>query len=105
MVCGGMTCRRVSTKGQAKRLRKIWHDRFHGRLRTFGARSGSRGPMWPPGAGRAERPAMIRIEDIARPGIQLADPARERLIPLPPPYDGVDALPPRRRLSEQAVAN
>ncbi|MGO9085745.1 MAG: (Fe-S)-binding protein [Terriglobales bacterium] len=48
---------------------------------------------------------MIRIEDIARRGVQLADPARERLIPLPPPYDAVDALPPRKRLSEQAVAN
>jgi Fe-S oxidoreductase len=48
---------------------------------------------------------MIKIEDIARPADRLTavDPAS--LLPLPPPYDGADALPPPKRLTEKARAN
>ncbi len=53
----------------------------------------------------AWRIAMIRVEDIARPAGQLTDVVPERMIPLPPPYDGVDALPPRKSLSEKVRAN
>ena len=48
---------------------------------------------------------MIKIEDIARPADRLSEVAQERMVPLPPPYDGVDALPPRKRLTDKARAN
>jgi Fe-S oxidoreductase len=48
---------------------------------------------------------MLRIEDIARSAERLAEISPERLAPLPPPYDSIDALPPRKRLGENARAN
>ena len=48
---------------------------------------------------------MIKIEDIARPAERLTEIDPERLAPLPPPYDGADALPPRKRLTDKARAN
>ena len=48
---------------------------------------------------------MIKIEDIARPADRLTEIVPERMVPLPPPYDGVDALPPRKRLTDRARAN
>ena len=48
---------------------------------------------------------MIRIEDIARAAGPLTDVAPERMIPLPFPYDGIEALPPRKSLSEKVRTN
>jgi Fe-S oxidoreductase len=48
---------------------------------------------------------MNRIEEIARPADRIPEIDLERLLPLPPPYDGVDALPPRKRLTDNARAN
>ncbi|MGA9642352.1 MAG: hypothetical protein WBQ72_13230, partial [Terriglobales bacterium] len=48
---------------------------------------------------------MLKIEDIARPADRLTEIVPERLVPLPHPYDGVDALPPRKRLTDRACAN
>ncbi len=48
---------------------------------------------------------MIKIEDIARPAERLTEVDAERLAPLPPPYDGADALPPRKHLTDKARAN
>ena len=47
---------------------------------------------------------MIRIEDIARAADRLTDVAPEHMVPLPPPYDGVKALPPRKRLTDKVRA-
>ena len=53
-----------------------------------------------------EKAAMIKITDIGRPGIRLTVVVPpERLVPLPPPYDSPAGLPPRKRLSEQILAN
>jgi Fe-S oxidoreductase len=48
---------------------------------------------------------VISISDIARPAERLIDVAPDRLIPLPQPYDGLDGLPPRKRLGDQVLAN
>jgi len=48
---------------------------------------------------------MIKVTGIGRAAGCLSDADSERLIPLPPPYDSSDALPPRKRLSDQALAN
>jgi Fe-S oxidoreductase len=48
------------------------------------------------------KPKMIKIEDIARPADRLTEVAPECLEPLPPPYDHVDTLPPRKHLSDKA---
>lgn len=48
---------------------------------------------------------MIRLKDISRPAGRLTEIDPARLIPLPPPYDKVDALPPRKQLSKNALAN
>jgi len=51
------------------------------------------------------KPTMTRIEEIARPADRLPEIDLERLLPLPPPYDGVDALPPRKLLTDKTRAN
>ena len=48
---------------------------------------------------------MLKIEDIARPADRLSEIVQERMVPLPPPYDGFDASPPRKRLTDKARAN
>lgn len=48
---------------------------------------------------------MIRVEDISRPNHRLTDLSQNLLVPLPPPYDKVDALPARKALSDPVLAN
>jgi Fe-S oxidoreductase len=48
---------------------------------------------------------MIKVVDISRREICLADHSPERLVPLPPPYGGPDGLPYHKRLSDQVLAN
>lgn len=48
---------------------------------------------------------MLKIEDIARTGGKLTEVPVEDLIPLPPPFDSPDALPPRKPLKNEAQAS
>ena len=60
--------------------------------------------MWRQDADRNQN-VMVKTTDIGRPGTRLTDVSREPLAALPPPYDGSDSLPPRKRLSDQTIAN
>ena len=48
---------------------------------------------------------MIKTTDISRPDIRLTEVPPESLLPLPAPYDLPDGLPPRKRLSDETLAN
>jgi Fe-S oxidoreductase len=46
---------------------------------------------------------MLKITDFSRRTEQLTDVPVDRLLPLPPPYDSVDAIPHRKPLSSEAL--
>src|SRR5438128_2378582 len=103
MAFAGMTSLRSSTRAPVASFRRMLCERRRGRRHTLQRQERVPGQRSCPVILGRTRP-MLKITDFGRHTGNLTELPAERLIPLPARYDTVDAMPPRKALSVDALA-